>query len=258
MQLQTITDKQLEILLLLYRFRFLNRHQIQTLLNHEYHHRINSWLSDLAKKEIIGKIYSTKFGENTKPSICFLSSKSVQILKDQKECNAKLLNKIYKEKTRSDVFINHNLFIADIYLSLLSLIEKTHAKLQFFTKTDLENHKYLLHPLPDAYFVIEENKNTKRYFLDIFNPQVPRFVLRTRVEKYFEYHESERWQTKTRHPFPSIFLVSPDEPIKKYLYKYILQMLEENLADISFYLTTQKQIKDFGMKKEIWEKVEPE
>ena len=54
------TPKQLEILLLLYRFRFLNSPQIQAILNHKYHHRIQTWLNDLLTKDYIGQLYVFK------------------------------------------------------------------------------------------------------------------------------------------------------------------------------------------------------
>ena len=51
MTIPYITPKQQEIPKLIYKFRFLNRIQIQTLLNHKDKRRINSWLKDLSEKE---------------------------------------------------------------------------------------------------------------------------------------------------------------------------------------------------------------
>ena len=68
MLLPTITNKQKEILLLLYRFRFLNRIQIQTLLNNKDYKNINLWLKDLTTKNYTGKIFERTPGIN-KPAI---------------------------------------------------------------------------------------------------------------------------------------------------------------------------------------------
>ena len=51
MTIPYIAAKQQEIPKLIYKFRFLNRIQIQTLLNHKDKRRINSWLKDLSEKE---------------------------------------------------------------------------------------------------------------------------------------------------------------------------------------------------------------
>ena len=74
--INNITKKQLEIITLLYRFRFLNRLQIQKLLNQKQKNRINYWLKDLYDKKIIGRNYSKKFGDNIKPAVYYLKTKS--------------------------------------------------------------------------------------------------------------------------------------------------------------------------------------
>jgi hypothetical protein len=73
MKLSSITNKQQEILKLLYKYRFLNRIQIQQLMNHKDKKRVIVWLRDLRKKQYIEWIYSTDFVEKTKPAIYYLS-----------------------------------------------------------------------------------------------------------------------------------------------------------------------------------------
>ncbi len=232
-----VTPKQLEILIYLYRFRFLNRSHIQQLLHHKDSKTINVWLKDLTDKNIIGRQYSTKLKENTKPAIYYLIAKSRQIITGESGVDEKLLKKrIYREKTRSLRFIDHCLTLADFYLKLLNASDK--ERLYFFTKTDLSTHYYLPYNRPDAYIAKEKGKTIKRYFLDIVDEGTPRFILRKRIEQFIEYYDSNRWQEETGHPFPSILLLCPNEEMKAYLQKYISQKLEEEIqADIDFYLT---------------------
>ena len=61
-----ITNKQEEILWLLYTYRFLNRIQIQALMGHKGKRRIAEWLKDLRDKEYVHWIYSDHFLEKTK------------------------------------------------------------------------------------------------------------------------------------------------------------------------------------------------
>lgn len=86
-----VTPKQLEILIYLYRFRFLNRSHIQQLLHHKDPKTINVWLKDLANKNIIGRHYSTKLKENIKPAIYFLVAESRQFLVGEPNVDGKLL-----------------------------------------------------------------------------------------------------------------------------------------------------------------------
>lgn len=151
-----------------------------------------------------------------------------------------LLNRIWREHTLSDQFRTHSLFLADIYLSLMELTKATNVTLHFFTKTDLHGHDYILNPHPDDYVAIkEQNGKMKRYFLDIFDPLPPRMILRRRIKQYVDYFDENTWQDATKHPFPQIIFVCPDDRSKRYLYRYI-QHTFEYASDMEFYLSTRR------------------
>ena len=253
--MEQTTPKQLNILLLLYRFRFLNRIQIQKLLNHKDPRRINTWLKDLTTRNIIGRKYSTKLLANTKPAIYHLATKSRAILLIQPNINEKLLKRVYREKTRSDKLINHCLLVADLYFLLNNQSQTNKTKLHFYTKTDLVSHYYLPYKRPDAYIAIESRRQTKRYFLEITDEGTPRFMIRSKINQYIEYFQANTWQDRTDHLNPTMLFVCPDELTKIFLNKYILQMQEEEPEiDLEFFLTTQNQIN--SNQADLWERVE--
>jgi len=253
--MEQTTPKQLNILLLLYRFRFLNRIQIQKLLNHKDPRRINTWLKDLTTRNIIGRKYSTKLLANTKPAIYHLATKSRAILLTQPDTNEKLLKRVYRDKTRSDKLINHCLLVADIYFLLNNQSQTNKTKLHFYTKTDLVSHYYLPYKRPDAYIAIESRRQTKRYFLEIIDEGTPRFMIRSKINQYIEYFQANTWQDRTDHPNPTMLFVCPDELTKIFLNKYILQMQEEEPEiELEFFLTTQDQINN--NQTNLWERVE--
>jgi len=253
--MEQTTPKQLNILLLLYRFRFLNRIQIQKLLNHKDPRRINTWLKDLTDRNIIGRKYSTKLLANTKPAIYHLATKSRAILLTQPDINEKLLKRVYREKTRSDKLINHCLLVADIYFLLDNQSQTNKSKLHFYTKTDLVSHYYLPYKRPDAYIAIESGRQTKRYFLEIIDEGTPRFMIRSKINQYIEYFQANIWQDRTEHPNPTILFVCPDELTKIFLNKYILQMQEEEPEiELEFFLTIKDQITN--NQADLWERVE--
>lgn len=76
-ELPKLTKRQQAILKLLYRFRFLNRIQIQAFLGHKDPKTINLWLRDLRAKGYVEWIYSTHFAEKTKPAIYYLTLNGV-------------------------------------------------------------------------------------------------------------------------------------------------------------------------------------
>ncbi len=253
--MDTITPKQLEILILIYRFRFLNRHHIQTLLNHKDPKRINSWLKDLTEKNILGRIYSTKLKENTKPAIYYLATKSRKILLEQENTNEKILKRAYRDKNASQKLINHSLFLADIYLLLKINSHKNNQELSFYTKTDLSDHNYLPYNRPDAYISLKDKDLTKRYFLEIIDEGTPRFMLRKKISQYIEYFDEVTWQNRTLHNNPSLLFICPNQNIKDFLHKQIAQVLEEETSDLQFFLSLKSAIQAEGITPSTWQLV---
>lgn len=236
-----ITPKQLDILLLLYSFRFLNRHHIQSFLNHKDYRRINAWLKDLTAKKIIGRRYSNTIGENTKPAIYFLSSQSHSILKDKTDIDKRILKRVYRERIRSKRLQDHQLLLADLYFLFLKQ-RKENETLHFYTSTDLVKHTYLPFTRPDAFIALKSPNESKRYFLDIIDHDTPRYALRRKIDYYFEYYDDDTWQQATGYEFPKILLVCPSESLKYYLNKYIREKLESELSDIDFYLSVSDSL----------------
>lgn len=238
MEKNNITKKQSEILILLYRFRFLNRLQIQKLLKHKQISQINIWLKDLYDKKIIERNYSKKFGDNIKPAVYFLKSKSKNYLVGQFPKDDKMMKRIYGEKNRSQKFINHCLLSADFYLDLKKSSEA--EEIFFYTKIDLLNYDYLPLAHPDAYVATKKGKRIKRYFFEIIDEGTPRFIIRTMIKRYLQYYDSNTWQEITKHPFPKILILCPNNLIKKYLQSFIPKIMEEeNQEEINFYLSTE-------------------
>ena len=247
-----LKQKQIDILMLLYKFRFLNRSQIQILLNHKYHSKTLSWLNELAKDKYVVRDYNRTLAG--KPAVYFLGTNGRKELIGKENIKASLLDRVYQEKRTSLVFRNHCMLIADIYISLLELTQKYDGKLKFFTKTDLTDIKYLMFPHPDAYFSIEEKTITKRYFLEVFDEYPSPKWLYKRVQQYFYYYSQNFWQDHNKHPFPEIIFAYHDPSTKKDLEKMIKERLEDD-ENISFFLTSWEQIKLNGLRKDTLYKV---
>ena len=117
--LSPITPKQQEILNLLYKHRFLNRTQIQTLLKHKDKRRIITWLKDLREKEYIEWHYDpTNFIAKSQPAIYYLSLNGIRYLRELDIYPSEELRKRYKEPARTKVFIDRCLLIADCCIAL--------------------------------------------------------------------------------------------------------------------------------------------
>lgn len=248
-----LTNKQLDILNLLYRFRFLTSSHIQKLLNDKTTRLTNYHLKTLTIQNYINKHYTRTLGLGNQPAIYYLSARSISVLHEKQDISLSRLKKVYKEKLRSKQFIDHALFIAEYYLFLLTESIKTKQTLHFFTKTDLQNHPYIIHPLPDGYFArVDEKGETKRYFIEIVDEATPRFALRNRIEKYNEYVENGTFEDATKHAFPTILFICYDFGLMIYLKKHIARVYDEmSFDDVNIYLATKE-----GAFAGRWEKVE--
>lgn len=249
-----LTKKEIEILILLYRFRFLNRAQIQTMLEHKHHGLVQLWLNSLVEQGCIKKDYSKQFACDS--AIYYLAPLGRKQLKDHPKVKTKLLDsRTWREKERTQEFRNHCLFIADVCLSLKSFAANTESVLSFFSKTDLYGRNYVVRPNPDAYFALQSKSgNIKRYYLDYFD-DIPAMKLRKRVQRYLEYYDTDRWfEEYPDKPFPEIILICPNIRMKGHLYLYIQTKIDE-YPEVSFYLTTKEQVKEKGLVRETLEKV---
>ena len=134
------TEKQKEIMDMMWKFRFINRHQIQKVFGYKSPRRLNDWLRDLVEKGYLGRIYSRKLLENTKPSIYYLMNNGIILHRyrqfDYDQAEAKDMKKFYDDKKASDIFINHNIAVCTLYQQFEGLTNKT-WEYQCLTKNDL-------------------------------------------------------------------------------------------------------------------------
>lgn len=243
MKLPKITNKQQEILALLYRYRFLNRIQIQSLMGHSDKRRIGSWLKDLREKHYVEWIYSTDFLEKTKPAIYYLGINGVRFLKQQTSTSdddgandsdsqehqtypLAELRKRYREHDRSESFRTHSILLADCSISLQA---KTTRRLSYdcYTQADYTPPGRDYHFLatsdtitPDLCIIKNDSeKRTKdnpnvnwartNYLLQIFDPGFPHYRIRYRLKQYVTYLIDDEWDSGDNDPPPIILLVCP-------------------------------------------------
>lgn len=250
-QPKELNQKSTDILLLLYRFRFLTRSQIQTMLGHKYHSRVLVWINELVKYGFILKFYEKSMLSD--PAIYCLDKEGRKYLKKSEKAELEPLSRAWKEKNYSVQFRHHCLFLADIYINLS---EKHKDKLKFKTKTDLYGVENLISPISDGLFTIEQDGQAKRYFLDIFD-DIPPVYMRMRIKQYLEYYNSDQWQDNTDAPFPEIILICPNPRLRSHLDHFIKNKLREDEEPV-FYLAIKDAVASKGLNRETLQKVKVE
>ena len=286
-ELPKITKKQQAILKLLYRFRFLNRIQIQTFLGHKDPKTINMWLRDLRAKGHVEWIYSTHFAEKTKPAIYYLALSGVRYLRklittDEDDETQPIyppeeLRKRYKEPTRSQTYIDRCTLIADCCLALRQQLTKT-TGYYYQTEADYLLESSYYHFILDSEFMRpnfifckdkydqqgKEEKTLESYILEIFDPTLPRYRIKKRLGDYVNYLDEEdyAWQEKTdTEKLPILLFVCPRTSDLIYAKRRTRKLIadawgykddDEERPRIRF--TTTDKLKQSGLlAEEIWE-----
>jgi hypothetical protein len=292
MKLPTITNKQQEILQLIYTYRYLNRIQIQILMNHKDKKTINMWLKDLTEKNYIHRIYSDHFLEKTKPAIYYLAINGVRQLKTVETSDGNQyypveeLRKRYREHERSQGFIDRSILVAACCISLQDKAKQTSKlKLQYhcYTQADYVDEDCGYHFLsehetlrPSLCIVKQEQPKQARqntqdeqteeaaartnYLLEIFDSTLPRYGVKKRIKDYVQYLIDDEWDSGDNDPPPIILLVMPTLVDLIYAKRRTRKLLideyyetEDIPEDLHIRFTTTEQLKQNGITANIWE-----
>jgi hypothetical protein len=272
MKLPTITPKQQALIRLIYRYRFLERRQLQTLLGHKDKRRISAWLKELRERKIINWFYETDGAEKSKPAIYFMYLGGIQLLRRLGNFPEKELRKRYKEASKQSDFINRCLLIADC---CLHLEDRNNGE-------DEVAYAYALDadyadPDKDFYFLIEsefirpslaftkeaETDNEFRrqtYFLEVIDPTTPRYMVKKKLRDYVDYLDSEEWdQQESDEAMPIILIACPTIAELIYAKRHARKLLDDyELQDregVQIRFATTEKIRRHGLTGLIWEEV---
>ncbi|MEN9327780.1 MAG: hypothetical protein RI947_588 [Candidatus Parcubacteria bacterium] len=250
MQLPPITKKQQDILYLLYRFRFLNRIQIQTLLHHKTFNRVNNWLKDLINKNYIGKTENVSTTINTTLSTYYLARSGIKYVKMQPICIKKYIKRAYADYARSFGFVDQSLFIADIYISLIQRYDKT-SGFVFYTRSDFTIDGIVKELYP--HFVYRKQVDNPYYIAEIFTDNKPNKAIKSRITVYLHFFTQGDW-IRQENP-PNILFICPSEKMEQYVYNITKKTMDEMNIDLPVFVTTEHQLRTHSIHGDVWEKV---
>jgi hypothetical protein len=204
----TPTTKQLEILRLFYRFRFLTSNHLSTLLDlkHTNPNQIHQRLQVLLKNEYIDRHYDGKYKIQGKSAEYYLLEDGINALKQymRDKCDDKVLHNIYGDKGAASSSITQYLKVATVYGYLK---ERYGDDLKFFTKSQIAPYKYFPKQKPEALVRLGINDEQKEFFLEIIDPEKPFFSYVGKVRRYIEYSDAGTWQDETGRNLPKILFV---------------------------------------------------
>lgn len=235
-----LNQNQLEILRILFRYRFASRDLIAQYFNKKDVYRQLLVLED---RGLIGRRYEPSYKLAGKPAAYYLKPdglRELQQVSGDMEANVKSL---YRATQVSEQFINHCMSILSISLHL----RRQEPKTKFFTKINLRknDYSYFPSPLPDAYIRVKDS----HYFLNYIDNSKPFFAIVRWLKLLEEYYENGTWDD-TGTDFPIVLFVTDSMNTQKRLHKFIVK----NVEGIKIYTALRRDvINDDG---KIWRNAE--
>ncbi|MCA9329272.1 replication-relaxation family protein [Candidatus Saccharibacteria bacterium] len=247
-----LNDKQILILKLLYKFRFLTVGLLQTAQGHKYQATHNDRLKVLYQQEYIGRHYNDTYRIDRRYAEYFILPKGINALKDLGIFRPTTLKNLYKDKSAKSQFIAHSLGIFELYNTFRRLYPDTFS---FYTKTELTGRGDMPGILPDAYLKPKDLSSAKDFYLDYVDDLAQLLLVKRKIISYFKHADSDEWQDSGK-PYTEVLLVTELESTQKTLHKYIDKKLSYTGLDITFYTTTKKALIESNSTDErIWHRV---
>lgn len=246
---RSLSDKQLSLLHVLYRFRFATTDLIARYQGKRNSAIVYPRLINLVEQGYVGRNYDPSYRKQDKPATYYLLPAGIKALKkwSAHTYNAKTLHNFYRDKTATDDFITQCLEVFDTYCSLKAVYSD---RLQFFTKTDLASlaHDYFPDPLPDAYLRLDVGGTVRQYFLDVHHEQRPFFLATRRLKQYAAYADNGAWG-RTGTELPELLALCDNTSLQRRLQKKIAKSTNR----LSFLLTAKELVQQAADNPAIWQ-----
>ncbi len=238
---RNLNSKQLHLLKLIYKFRFVTVGLIKEIQDTKDQSTINHRLRVLVEQDYIGRNYNASYRLLGKQANYFLRPKGIAMLKDQQDFSQKALHAMYKNQSLSDSFIDHSLNIAKIYTVMRKVYPN---QFSFFTKSELVDLDYFPKQLPDTYLVTNTATEQSEIFLDSLEIGSQFFVIKKKLANYIQHAESEIWEEQTGKDYPAVLLACGSPVIEANLHKHLPRMISSSGSEIEFYTTSTKSLID--------------
>ncbi|HET9412195.1 MAG TPA: replication-relaxation family protein [Candidatus Saccharimonadales bacterium] len=249
-----LNAEQLEVLELLYKFRFGSNDLIAQYFGKKNRSFVFKRLSILLEQELIGKRFNSSYRIKGKPAAYYLLPAGARKLQETRTAEDEAVNikSIYKDRTVSETFIQHSLNIFTAYNQLKA---RYGDELAFFTKTNLTSYEHFPKPLPDAFVSLEIKNTTHYFFIEIVEDTQPFFTVVRSIKKYLDHKESGEWAI-TETDYPAVLFICESTSLQKRLQKQITKMLDTSwVDDLNFATTTKSELTSLVENDAIWQKV---
>lgn len=236
-----LNQNQLDVLLLLYKFRFATSNLLTQKLKLKHRNSINSRLQILEDQEYIGRRYDKSYKLMNKPASYFMLPKGFAVLRGMDGVSNNTLKNMYKDAQATDGFVERSLTIFGIYNKLEDILGQ---RFDMFSKSELTGMEDMPEILPDGLIRLKTSDSSRakeRYFFIYYvEERQPLFAISKIITKQLEYGDSEDWEELFGKP-PTVILISDTPALERRLHRQAGRVEDEAVGGQKFYTTTVKE-----------------
>lgn len=238
-----LTVKQLDVLKLLFRFRFGTADLIAQAQGGVSLQSVQTRLNSMLKSDLIIQKREGKDKLQGKPAIYRLSAKGRRVLRDldSVKYSEKVLNAIRGNRNTGDQFIDRQLAIFRVH----NVLDHYYGEdLVYLTKSNLaaEKFNYMPEVKPDALISLTDTDTS--FFMYLIDQSMPEFASVRRVAPVFEYEKIGKWETETGEDLPGLLFACGSNRLETVMRKRIGKMASDNQSDFTIASTTLERLLD--------------
>ena len=245
---------QVDILNLLYTYRFGSRRLLAGSLGITAGSSLHEKLQVLIKHDYIGKRQDRKLKLHGVPAAYYLTPKGLRLLQslpDHTYITDAVIKGSYKDSSVTQSFVTHTLCM----YALTNTLKVFYPTLKVFMRRDMNRYSYFPSPPPDAFVSLraEDQKAPLRFFFDLIPENLPIKPLFQRITKYAEFFEEDGWVKVSKEP-PTLLLVGETGATERRMRRTIKAALykAEIDEDLTVLTTTIPAIENISDEGKIW------
>lgn len=218
-----LTDKQQDLLLTIYRFRYITTENLAKQRNIT-HNSAYSALETLHRNDYLGKLHKKSYRLMNKHARYYLNPLGIKYLEQSDlEVNKDVLPSRRRDKAKSVQYVDLQVAIHSAYIKFR---REYGQEATIHTATEFYGLEGFIKPYPSLYVKTAEGV---QYLVEITDDQ-HLFIVKKRIRKYIEYFESDEWDWDM---FPIVRIARRSKADRTKLLAYIEEKMDDNYLDKS-------------------------
>lgn len=234
-QEKKLIKKQLALLLIVYRFRFVTIGLVMSYEGQKHHESVRRRLDELVSRGLLFKRTNNHYIIDRRPAEYTLTPAAIPILRSFPGNSERELRRLYARQEASERFVAYSLGLFTIRNELARIYGQ---RMSFFAKPQLnvDDYDYFPSPLPDAFITLDSTTTRERHFFaEFFDDSLSIGLHGRKIASYMSYKNDGEWDGTGLH-FPTVLIICQSLAMCRKAEKRIRYLEQRYESEVSFYL----------------------